>query len=436
MKQTSAPVHGMYRVNVREIWRWLTKQPASFWLINFYVFLEYVRPQTVWPVFDILPWAQLTIIATAAALIIEGRLPQIRTQAGLLLMVFSLVVILSSITALRPAESFKGWELYFSWVLVFLLITNIVTTERRFYILMLAFLLYSFKMSQHGFRTWAGRGFAFADWGVTGAPGWFHNSGEFGIQMCIFLPLAVEFIIAMRSYWNRLTRWFFYSFPITAVGGAIASTSRGAQLGVACLGLWWIARSKHRGRSLIAVAAVMAIGWAVMPEEQKMRFTTAGSDNTSITRLERWEAGIEMALERPILGIGYNNWSSYYGPLSHNIFIEALSELGFTGFTTFLLLIGSTFALNWKTRALLRKTPTETPFMYRMAYGLDGALIGYMVSGFFVTVLYYPYFWINLAMTVCLHVAARGANTTWKRARHADAIRAGGSTATTAVPSY
>src|SRR5690606_40827180 len=134
--------------------------------------------------------------------------------------------------------------------------------------------------------------------------------------------------------------------------------------------------------------------------------------------LGRWEGGIEMALERPILGIGYNKWSSYYGPLSHNIFIEAHSELGFTGFTTFLLLIGSTFALNWKTRALLRKTPTETPFMYRMAYGLDGALIGYMVSGFFVTVLYYPYFWINLAMTVCLHVAARDRKSTRLNSSH------------------
>ena len=31
-----------------------------------------------------------------------------------------------------------------------------------------------------------------------------------------------------------------------------------------------------------------------------------------------------------------------------------------------------------------------------------------MVSGFFVTVLYYPYFWINLAMTVALNTVAKG----------------------------
>jgi hypothetical protein len=37
-----------------------------------------------------------------------------------------------------------------------------------------------------------------------------------------------------------------------------------------------------------------------------------------------------------------------------------------------------------------------------MAYGLDGALVSYLVAGFFVTVLYYPFFWINLALTVAL----------------------------------
>jgi hypothetical protein len=43
--------------------------------------------------------------------------------------------------------------------------------------------------------------------------------------------------------------------------------------------------------------------------------------------------------------------------------------------------------------------------MYFMAHGLDGALVGYVASGFFISVLYYPFFWINFAMTVALHNA-------------------------------
>jgi hypothetical protein len=52
-----------------------------------------------------------------------------------------------------------------------------------------------------------------------------------------------------------------------------------------------------------------------------------------------------------------------------------------------------------------------------MAHGFDGALIGYLVGGYFVTVLYYPFFWINLAMTVMLY------NVTRRRAQEAGVLQ-------------
>src|SRR5690606_10412689 len=407
-------VDGLFRVNVRSIWQFLLKQPLSFWFINAYLFLEYVRPQSIWRSLAFLPWGQVAILGTLLALIFEGKMLRPRTIGAGLLFAFTGVVILSSVFAIRPSVSWAAWEAYYPWVLIFLLITNTVTTERRFFIFTLAFLLYSFKMSQHGFRTWASRGFAFAGWGVTGAPGWFQNSGEMGIQMCVFLPLCVEFILGLRKHWGRWTRVFFYSIPVTIVGSIVATSSRGALIGAGCVALWWVIRSKQRVRALIAVAALGLLTWTVVPEEQKARFSTAGSDNTSISRLDRWEAGIEMANERPILGIGYANWLTYYGPLSHNFFIEALAELGYTDLLVFLGLIGAAFWLNARTCRIVGRLPTETRFLHHMAHGLDGALIGFMGSGFFVTVLYYPYFWINLAMTVSLQIAAQHAH---RRAR-------------------
>ena len=401
----------VFRSRPRAIWRFLKTQPASFWLVNFYMFIEYVRPQQVWPAIDVIPWGLAALFLALAAVVLEGRLlKRPTTGADPLLIVFSVIVVLSSFLAVYPDTAIQGWEVYLAWVLVYVLVTSTVTTEKRFFVFLLAFLLYSFKMSQHGFRSWVGNGFGFTDWGVTGAPGWFHNSGEFGIQMCIFLPLSVEFILALRRRWSRLTRWFFYLFPITAVGGMIASSSRGALVGGAGVGLWWVLRSKQRVRALLAIAVIAVLTWTLVPPEQKARFETMGEDGTSTARLDRWEDGIRIAKEYPVFGIGYNNWERYYrGRLSHNIFIEAAAELGFSGLFAFVALIVATFVINARTRRLLRRVPTSTPFMRHMAYGLDGALIGYMVSGFFVTVLFYPYFWVNLAMTVSLHVAARNA---------------------------
>jgi hypothetical protein len=108
--------------------------------------------------------------------------------------------------------------------------------------------------------------------------------------------------------------------------------------------------------------------------------------------------------------VGYKNWMPYYaayynpkGQLPHNIFIEALGELGYLGLAGFVALIVATFVQNARTRRLTgpdARAPDR--FVHAMAYGLDGALVGYLTSGFFVTVLFYPYFWFNLGFTLAL----------------------------------
>jgi len=70
-------------------------------------------------------------------------------------------------------------------------------------------------------------------------------------------------------------------------------------------------------------------------------------------------------------------------------------------------MISYTFINNYQSRRIAKNDLGNNQFIYYMGHGLDGALIGYLVSGFFVTVLYYPYFWINLAMTTALNNTAR-----------------------------
>jgi putative inorganic carbon (HCO3(-)) transporter len=407
------PVRELWGAHPLAIWSYLKTQPASFWLINLYMFFEYVRPQSIYTSIAVVPWAQTLLILAVVAVLMEGRSLGFPTVAGGLLGLYSLLVVASSFTAYSMDASFAKWQLYFNWVLVFFLIVNTVTTERRFFVFMLAFFLYSFKMSQHGARGWVEMGFGFRDWGVTGGPGWFQNSGEFGVQMCVFFPLSVCFIIAMWKHWGRWQRLFFLTFPVTAVMSIIASSSRGALLGWALVLGWMALRSKHRVRAIGGAALLGALVFMVMPAEQKERFDSAGEDDTSLARITLWKNGLEIAERHPVLGIGYGNWSTYssayYGRplLPHNVFIEAVAELGYLGLFSFALLIGATFVVNFKTRKLVKTLPGDNAFLYQMAHGLDGALIGFLGSGFFVTVLYYPFFWVNLAMTVALHVAVQ-----------------------------
>ena len=117
----------------------------------------------------------------------------------------------------------------------------------------------------------------------------------------------------------------------------------------------------------------------------------------------------------PVLGVGYENWlvaqKRIFGiektEVCHNNYIQCATDLGYIGLSVLILLILFTFVNNYKVRKVIRGSGRDNHFLFFMSHALDGALVGYMVSGFFVTVLYYPYFWINLAMTASLHESTR-----------------------------
>jgi O-antigen ligase len=398
---------------VGEIWRFLRTQPASFWLVCIYLFFEYVRPQSIYESLAIFPWTSVTMLACLTAFLVEGRSFKFRTPADTLILVYTGIVLLSCITAFSPDAAFAQLPLYLSWVLVYLLIANIVDTENRFLVFILSFFLYNLKMSLHAVRAWASIGFGYVRAGMVGGPGWFHNSGEFGIEMTIFLPIVALFIFALYRKWPWPKVGFFLLMPVTIVVSVVAASSRGALLGVATAATWLILKTRYRFRALLPAAAAVIVVLTILPKEEKTRFKAAGSDPTSLNRLTYWKDGIEITKQNPLLGIGYGNWLPYYttrynphGQLVHNIFIQASAELGFTGLLGFIGLIAATLIVNRRTRRLAGQLP-DGAFITAMGHGLDGALIGYLTSGFFVTVLYYPYFWVNLGMTVALHNVVR-----------------------------
>lgn len=416
------------------IWQAFRRQSLGFWLLCSYFFLEYVRPQAIWPAIDVIPWSSITLVACAFAVLFRNRIRFSTPLAGLLGL-YTVILVLSTFGAYEPAAAFAKWEVYVNWLLVFFLTVNLVDTEERFFVFLVLFLLWNFKMSQHAARSWALAGFAFRDWGVTGAPGWFHNSGEFGIQMTMFLPLSLYFAM---SFWERLSslkRSLLVVVVVSCVLGVIGSSSRGAYLGLAAAGFVFLLQTRRPGAAS-AVLMLFLLSALVIPPEQWERFSEAGEDRTSQTRLTYWRHGIEITNRNPVLGVGFNNWLPYYRDhypaaglfgghqLPHNIFVEASAELGYSGLLAFLLLIFGTVSVNRKTRRLSRILGREGGFLRNMAFALDAALAGYLVSGFFVTVLYYPYFWVNLAMTAALHVAARR-RVSGVRARSATAAAEG-----------
>jgi O-antigen ligase len=205
----------------------------------------------------------------------------------------------------------------------------------------------------------------------------------------------------------------------------VASSSRGALVGAAGIGIWLMLRSPNRIRSFVILVASSALVWTITPAESKLRFSAMGDDKTSVSRLTYWEHGIEIANSHPVLGIGFKNWIPYYrqyynpvGELPHNFLIECVSELGYVGLAVLICLLVVCFLENARTRKLTGPTAASPDRMlWAMAHGLDGAMIGFMISGSFVTVLYYPYLWMNIALILALSGVTMARSSVRKRSR-------------------
>lgn len=420
-RPTLATIDQLYELNPGALWSALKAQSVGFKLACVYLILEYVRPQSIWKDLDFLPWTQITILIGLFAVLSEiGRRGLVKSPTNSQILVYTAIVCASIVTAYNPAWSISRWDTYLPWVVIYFFIVNAVVGRVRFLLFLILFLLCSFKMSQHGFRTWAASGFGYKSWGVTGAPGFFHNSGEVGIQMCIFLPMGLMFLISLWSRLSTIKRGLIALLPITAAATIIAANSRGAVLGGIAALAWLALIGRSKIKALIGFAIVAGLGWLVAPAALIERFSGIGTDDTSLARLTYWRDGLDIIRHHPLLGIGFENWIPYYPAhykglegyyvdvqVCHNILIQAASELGIPGLIAFLVMVVTTFVLNARTRKLAAEAGDD--FLVRMAHGFDAAMIGFLVSAQFITVLYYPYFWVGMPLTVMLYTAAREA---------------------------
>lgn len=409
-------IEDLYAIKIGSIWAAFKQEHLSFWFLCIYFFFEYVRPQSLYPVIDILPYSQIFFGLAIVSAFVD---PSVKWVGGInnkLILVFALVIVLSGIFAFRPLTSLDNHIFFLNWLLLYFLVLTVVNTETRLFLFMCAFFLFNLKMAQHGFFSWMQRGFTFASWGLSGSPGWFRNSGEFALEMLIFTPLAAVFVFALKEKWGRYKKWAMYFLPFSGAISIIGASSRGGQLALVVVGLWWLAKSKQR---IKAIAAFMVIGFVLyyfLPVEQIQRLEEMGNDETSLQRIAYWEYGLKIMDAYPVLGIGYFNWQDYLyfmepegiGPkllheMPHNIFIQAGAELGYTGLIVFLVMIIAVFYVNASTRKITRD---KNALFYYLTYGVDAGLVGFMVGGFFVTVLYYPFFWVQFAMATTLHSVA------------------------------
>jgi len=393
-----------------------------------YLFVEYMRLSAQYPIFQAVHIGKIVVGLAVLGWLVAPRVRRAGPAVQAADIVLGVLVLTTTISAIFARDQESAWNTVLDllrWALIYFLIGRIIVSSWRHRIFMFLFLLLNLKMAQatirsfHSAKQFGESAEAMAKFGFgAGSVGFFANAGDFGVAMCVVWPLAGILLLGESK---KLPRLFFLISFLAYSGAIVVCGSRGAVLGaVITAAAAWARNPRRLGAVLIFLLFIPGIIY-VLPQASKQRWQSAANwqeDKTASQRLSLWMAGLRMFRDHPLLGVGPGNFPSSYsgkyaGPgedpsgwVPHSIYIEALSELGLAGTIPVLLLILLCFRLNSGTRKrFLPSDRKQRGFEFSLALGLDLALVGYMVSGAFLAVLYYPHLWIILGLSMGLHTA-------------------------------
>jgi O-antigen ligase len=261
-----------------------------------------------------------------------------------------------------------------------------------------------------------------------GVGGWLGDENDFGMEMNVAIPVAFFMSQGAVGKGNKLIYVGSLGLFVMAL---VATSSRGGFLGLLAVGAYCWLFSSRKLMSLFLGVCLVGLVLVAAPQEYWDRISTITDDKTTESgtagqRMFTWGIGWEMFLANPILGIGQGNFAwtigeylggrtwqtkSLAGRQAHSLYFTLLPELGLVG----VLIFGSMVYLNlrdarlkalgsWSGPSRKVERANDPQFARAVLFGkaISGGMIGYLATSAFISTLYYPTFWIMMALAVAL----------------------------------
>ncbi len=399
--------------------------------------LGYMNPHKLsWQFAHDFPYAQIVALTTMFALLVskeEKKIPW--TGETILLIIFNLWMVVTTIFALFPELAWEQWNKVWKIQLMTFVSMMIMTTRWRIqawvWVIALSLGFYGFKGGVFTLMT----GGAYAVYGPTGT--FIGGNNEIGLALIMIIPLLRYCQLTTDNAWIRRLLLLGMILCLIAVVG---TQSRGAFLGVAAMSLYLLRNSRRKWTLLLFMLITLPAIYTFMPESWHERMSTIQTyheDASAMGRINAWRMAYNLARDRH-LGGGFECFLAptfaMYAPDptavhdAHSIYFEVLGEHGFVGLVLFLA-IGY---LAWRScRWIMRHTRDreDLKWIYDLAAMLQVSLIGYAASGAFLGLAYFDLYYNLIALIVLAKVIAR-------KALGEEVNEAPEETATKAIPSF
>lgn len=356
-----------------------------------------------------LPFAALIAGFTTVSMLVSKQPKKLPlTPVTVTLMLFAAWVTLTSMFALEPLLVWREWDrvikTYYMVLISMMVLNN--TKDLKLFVWVVALSLGLFGL-KGGIFTLASGG-NFRVYGPTGS--YIEENNGMALALVTTLPL----IWYLRSQVTK--RWLTLGMTAVTVFTAISamgSYSRGALVGGATmlLFLWWHSQKKAQTGFVLAIMVVVIM--AVMPGAWFDRMNSIGDyqgDGSAMGRINAWHFAVNVASHN-ILGGGFNVFSyrmfQIYAPdptnyhVAHSIYFQVLGDHGFIGLGLFLTLMFCA----WRTGTRVYKHCVQQPdlkWAASLARMCQVSIIGYAVSGAFLSLAYYDLYYDVIIILVVL----------------------------------
>jgi probable O-glycosylation ligase (exosortase A-associated) len=399
---------------------------GAFYMLLLYLWIAYFRPDA-WLWSGWFGQANLSFLAGFAvvvATLFSGQ--RFRLGIGQVLMLAFLLLALLSY-AFSPFDHGEIWPSLADFVRVIvvnLIIIALVTTEDRLRLTLVVIAAsLGFDFAKQG---WALLILSPGASSTNGSPFLGDNNGV-AVGLLALVPLITVVAATASRRWERYAWW---TLAMGVIYRAIVTYSRGGFLSATALGLHYLMRAKHKFRALLGIAVVAGVLYQALPVDFWNRIgtlqTAATADLKDLNEVDMsmsgrvffWQIAMQMANDRPLLGVGFNAYNLAYDSYDvshgafglhrsvHSIWFGLISELGYFGLVIFVLILMRAVFVNWRARRAAKYRPD---LVRLVGYGtaLEASLLVYSVGGSFVPHQYNEMLWHILALTIAFEGIVR-----------------------------
>jgi O-antigen ligase len=325
------------------------------WTSFLFSFSNFFQPGVFWPqLADFKPMQVIAVLALLASLGRPASFPRmdsLRHPAIKWLLAFLFVQVISVYpTGMSGVVGeFGVWSTYALFVLVSLrLISNEGTLRRYIWGMMCGGLWVVYW----GLWAWTWHpDLLAANGGRAGAYGMYENHNDYTFVIVQILPFIYVY---WRSDKGFVRRTFLLAGLFACIAGVALSLSRGGMLALVLEWLLIVIYTMTKRARVVLIPIVLLLGAGAVSYQYAARAANQGegytAEDAESSRYELWEAGENMILHHPVLGVGSRTFGEHapeYAEISHdnrgknahNTFIDITATSGLLGIISFLMMI-------------------------------------------------------------------------------------------------